>query len=188
MFFEGIPLILVNNLDMLFKENQLSSWQVRSGQQYTQVTIRFNNMEARPAEGEVIYRRASPSQIARDRQRTASRMQTQDKHLETDCYNSDHNRAKDNVAACNFASEDIGLEACADKSCPTVTGHPIPAESHVITTSSDIDQQSQLNQSSAVLSVCERPIGGSPKSGKGDKHMTRVRYGLGTTRFCEVGN
>ena len=63
-----LPKILVTMLDNLLEAGPISSWDIKGGPHFTQVTIRFPN-EGMTDEGEVHYRRAPLSQIHRDRRR-----------------------------------------------------------------------------------------------------------------------
>ncbi len=79
---EGLPKILENTLDTLLEENLLSSWNIKGGQYFIQLNLRFTTASNQPSQREVKYRRAPPSQIARDRQHAET-------HETTNTYNSD---------------------------------------------------------------------------------------------------
>ena len=67
---EGLPKVLENTLDTLLKEYSLSSWQIRGGEIYTQVTLRFPASAITAETGTVQYRRAPPSRVKRDQFRS----------------------------------------------------------------------------------------------------------------------
>ena len=66
---EGLPKVLETTLDSLLKNNLLSSWIMRGGDEFIQLSIRFSNTAIAADMGEVKYRRASQSRLARDRLR-----------------------------------------------------------------------------------------------------------------------
>ena len=67
MELNQLPKVLVQTLDTLLDEHGLSSWQVRGGDIYTQVTLRFNMAERSTEES--VYRKVSDRRLARDRDR-----------------------------------------------------------------------------------------------------------------------
>ncbi len=64
-----LPKPLQITLDGLLTDNKLTSWQVRGGQEFIQVSIRFSVTEMEPILNDVKYRRAPPSRILRDTNR-----------------------------------------------------------------------------------------------------------------------
>ena len=70
MPLEGLPKILEVTLEALLKDISMSSWQIRSGKDCTQVTLRFS-MSAMTVEAVVDshYKKMTPSQMSRDRSR-----------------------------------------------------------------------------------------------------------------------
>lgn len=70
MPLEGLPLVLEYSLKGLLVQNGISSWQIRGGPHFSQVSIRFQNPAIATSQvDEVQYRRAPPSRINRDRER-----------------------------------------------------------------------------------------------------------------------
>ena len=63
-----LPKLLVVMLDKLLEEGPISTWNIRGGPHFTQVTIRFPS-EDMADRGEIQYRRTPPSQLQRDRTR-----------------------------------------------------------------------------------------------------------------------
>ena len=85
MMLEGLPNILVNALDMLCLDQNLTSWHIKSGPKYSKVTISFISSTMAPQEGEVKYRRATPSRMRRDRNRGLERYQQNEQvNIESD--------------------------------------------------------------------------------------------------------
>ncbi len=66
MTMNQLPQPLQVTLDTLLTDNQLSSWQVKGGHQYIQVSIRFSTAAIHANITDVKYRRAPPSRINRD--------------------------------------------------------------------------------------------------------------------------
>ncbi len=69
MTIQELPKPLESTLDTLLMDNQLTSWHIKGGQHFIQVTIRFSTTAIGPNIAEVKYRKASPSQIIRDKNR-----------------------------------------------------------------------------------------------------------------------
>ena len=67
MTHKGLPNILDNTLDTLLDKYIVTSWGVKGGNRFTEVTIRFN-MASMP-QGNIKYRREPPSRMARDKAR-----------------------------------------------------------------------------------------------------------------------
>ena len=167
MSLEGMPLVLENSLDMLLKENVLSSWQIRSGDQYTQVTMRFSNTAILPTDKDIVYRRAPPSQIARDRKRAASRLQSNDNEG-NDPTNNQYERKLEVL----FPTEQIeSLQPSMDRSGHSVTDQP--AVSQGVNTPST-SQSSHMTEGSAVNLGSEMHVRDNAKSGIGDSSMKTV--------------
>lgn len=124
MPLQGLPLVLEITLDTLLTNNALSSWQIKGGPKFSQVTIRFSAMAAAPSNTEVQYRRAPPSRIARDRQRAFARSDTtvqyqQEEHIDRDSNNGEEEstqmpaniREQANIATMDNSSPPV-LAAC----------------------------------------------------------------------------
>ncbi len=66
MLEDHMPKPLQITLDTLLMENDLSSWQIRGGEHFIQVSIRFSVTAVGTKVRDMKYRRAPPSQIHRD--------------------------------------------------------------------------------------------------------------------------
>ena len=78
----GLPKPLETLLASLLQTQPVSSWQIRSGSQYTQVTLRFNMADIDV--NNVSYRKKPPSQVQRDTTRVARwKNQTHEKDSST---------------------------------------------------------------------------------------------------------
>ena len=67
MELNQLPKVLVQTLDTLLGEHGLSSWQVRGGDIFTQVTLRFNMAERSTVDS--VYRKVPDRRLTRDRDR-----------------------------------------------------------------------------------------------------------------------
>ena len=68
MVVNGLPVALETTLNALTSEHDLSSWQIRGGMEYTQVTLRFSIGLKDPSQADIQqYRRMSEYQILRNR-------------------------------------------------------------------------------------------------------------------------
>ena len=169
MPLDRIPFILENSLDLLFKQNPLSSWQIRSGDQYTQVTMRFSNTAILSTEEEVVYRKAPPSQLARDRKRAANRFQNSANQI-NDSDNDHFDEENISVVTGQLENRSQTLPSNMDNSGLAVLDQPV---SQGVNTAS-ISQPNQLTEASAVHPVSEVRVGDNAKSGNGDNRMSSV--------------
>ena len=97
---KGLPNILDNTLNTLLEKYIITSWNVKGGNRFTEVSIRFN-MASMP-HGDMKYRREPPSRMARDKVRAARRFQSKD-NLCTQDINEDnasiiHDEQIDNIS------------------------------------------------------------------------------------------
>ena len=67
-----LPKVLMKLLDSLNSECQLSSWNIHSKENFTQVSIRFS-MAAIAEDTEIKFKRVKPSRMKRDRERAHQR-------------------------------------------------------------------------------------------------------------------
>ena len=73
MVVKGLPVALETTLNALSSDHDLSSWQIRGGLEFTQVTLRFSTgLKGTPQMDIQQYRRMSESQITRNRDRAAT--------------------------------------------------------------------------------------------------------------------
>ena len=71
MPLNGLPLMLESILDILLKDNDLTSWYIKSESDFTQLTVRFRNMAASGGQPLVDckYKKMTHSQMTRDKAR-----------------------------------------------------------------------------------------------------------------------
>ena len=72
MPINGLPMTLETMLNVLISDNEFTSWQIRSGMEYTQVTLRFSlNPKEVKTDTVECYKRVSKAQLTRGRARAA---------------------------------------------------------------------------------------------------------------------
>ena len=76
---EGLPYVLETSLNAIINEYKLSSWRIQSGEEFTQIILRFPMVGG--SQGEVEYRRAPPSRISRDRKRAEDRQLNSNQYM-----------------------------------------------------------------------------------------------------------
>ena len=64
-----LPKLLVQTLDNLLADHTLTTWFVKGGSSYTQVSLRFNNMADDMNTEDMVYKRVSERRLNRDRER-----------------------------------------------------------------------------------------------------------------------
>ena len=156
----GLPFILENNLDMLLKESRLSSWQIRGGESFTQVTLRFPINPTPGHTGNLEYRRASRSRLVRDQMRARERHS----NLIDTVENENNNYAHSGVisAACEVSipqdNSDHSAKDTMDISITTVKSelqtHVADDTLHCLTQSAQATNQSTV---SIVTNPPEQP-------------------------------
>ena len=67
MSYENLPSNLKITMEAILKDNDVSSWIIRGGSDFTQISIRFMNMDILGDNSEVKYRRVPQSRLIRDR-------------------------------------------------------------------------------------------------------------------------
>ena len=72
MPLQGLPSILEVSMEQMLDTYNITSWSIRSGNKFSEVSIRFN-MTA-DVHTETKYRKVPPSRLTRDRERAASRI------------------------------------------------------------------------------------------------------------------
>ena len=87
----GLPMVLENSLDSILSSNTITSWNIKGGPKFTQVTMRFNVAAILPGDIDQQYRRTSPSRQARDRKRANERQST-DTHSNHQCLTSNRDQ------------------------------------------------------------------------------------------------
>ncbi len=74
MPLNGLPYTLETMLDKLLEENVLTSWNIQGKEFYTQVSLRFSMHDSTHMDNTFMkYKRATPSQIKRDKIRSIER-------------------------------------------------------------------------------------------------------------------
>ena len=69
MPLNGLPLTLEKTLAQLIEDNELKSWNIFGKESFTQVIIRFNMDSSADLNSDIKYKKATPSQQMRDRNR-----------------------------------------------------------------------------------------------------------------------
>ena len=99
MSLEDMPLVLKNMLIALLDDNNITSWNIRGLDGFTQVSIRFTNMidHGHHNNKDIVYRKVPPSRMARDTKRRGDWQNgTQLKNIATEVDLNIQNDAADN--------------------------------------------------------------------------------------------
>ncbi len=141
MLEENLPKPLQTTLDTLLMDNKLSSWQIRGGEHFIQVTIRFSATTIGCNETNVKYRRAPPSRILRDNDRARNHQ-----FEEAECMNEHGiiNRMNNTIDAQNVTTlENNGNVNVTNQIRSTVPCPPATTDLSISPTNSNVQSMEQ---------------------------------------------
>ena len=116
---EGLPLLLENVLMDIMDTSQVSSWTIKGGNEYGQVTIRFKMAPmCSVKQAEVKYRKEPPSRTRRDMRRAGT-------HKNSDDMKPDLHPVKNKSYEDNFLNSDIADDTTVNLCTAGISLSPI---------------------------------------------------------------
>ncbi len=172
-----LPKPLQTTLDTLLMDNSLSSWQVKGGQYFTQVTIRFSTTTKDTNVADAKYRRAPPSRIIRFNNRAKEHAKCTPEALGEQVImnmtssTSDHQH----LTGLDDTNNANNTDSVSSSVFPPVVGVIDPATSatasHVQRVEQHINEESTGNNDTNVNSIeLDISLRGSVKSEEGDDY------------------
>ena len=138
----GLPQVLENALNDIMDSNSVTSWIMKGGSGYSQVSIRFKMAsDSDIQQGEIKYRKEPPSRARRDKIRAATKMSHGDsKNLSSDMQSNDFAHNCDDSHQINIADDTtVYLNTAGILESPMQTSSTLQTLSPVIQVDGPLD-------------------------------------------------